>query len=95
MVISIDEVSEVALLARLSLTEQEKELYASQLSRIIEHFNQLKDIDTTSVEPLAHALPVTNVLREDAVKPSLGREALLANAPDREGNFFKVPKIGE
>ncbi|MBY0546973.1 MAG: Asp-tRNA(Asn)/Glu-tRNA(Gln) amidotransferase subunit GatC [Candidatus Obscuribacterales bacterium] len=95
MVISIDEVSEVALLARLSLTEQEKELYASQLSRIIEHFNQLKDIDTTSVEPLAHALPVTNVLREDEVKPSLGREALLANAPDREGNFFKVPKIGE
>ncbi len=95
MVISIDEVSEVALLARLSLTEQEKELYASQLSRIIEHFNQLKNIDTTNVEPLAHALPVTNVLREDEVKPSLGREALLANAPDREGNFFKVPKIGE
>lgn len=95
MVISIDEVSEVALLARLSLTEQEKELYASQLSRIIEHFNQLKDIDTTNVEPLAHALPVTNVLREDEVKTSLGREALLANAPDREGNFFKVPKIGE
>lgn len=95
MVISIDEVSEVALLARLSLTDQEKELYASQLSRIIEHFNQLKDIDTTNVEPLAHALPVTNVLREDEIRTSPGREALLANAPDREGNFFKVPKIGE
>lgn len=95
MVISIDEVSEVALLARLSLSKEEKELYAKQLSRIIEHFNELKDIDTTDVEPMAHALPVTNVLREDKVVPSLGREALLANAPEREGDFFKVPKIGE
>ncbi len=95
MVITIQDVENVARLARLSLSDAEKELYASQLSRIIENFNELKAVDTTNIEPLAHALPVTNVLREDEIKPSLGRDVLLANAPDREGAFFRVPRIGE
>lgn len=95
MSITIADVEHVAKLARLALTDAEKELYASQLSRIIESFNELSAVDTTNIEPLAHALPVTNVLRDDEVVPPLGREALLANAPVCEGGFFRVPKIGE
>jgi aspartyl-tRNA(Asn)/glutamyl-tRNA(Gln) amidotransferase subunit C len=95
MTITIQDVEHVARLARLSLSEAEKELYAVQLSRIIENFNELSAVDTTGIEPMAHVLPVVNVLRDDEVKPSLGREVLLANAPSREGDFFRVPKIGE
>lgn len=95
MTISIKDVEHVAKLARLALTDDEKRLYAQQLTRIIEHFDALKSIDTEGIEPMAHALPLTNVLREDEVKPGLGRDLLLKNAPDREGQFFRVPKIGE
>ena len=95
MVISSKDVVEVALLARLSLSDLEKELYADQLSRIIDHFNELAKIDTTGIEPLDRVLPLTNVLREDEAVASYGREVLLANAPSKEGGFFKVPKIGE
>jgi aspartyl-tRNA(Asn)/glutamyl-tRNA(Gln) amidotransferase subunit C len=95
MTITIQDVEHVARLARLSLSEAEKELYTVQLNRIIENFNELSAVDTTGVEPMAHVLPVVNVLRDDEVKPSLGRDALLANAPLREGDFFRVPKIGE
>ncbi len=95
MSISIKDVEHVAKLARLALTAEEKQLFAGQLARIIEHFNELSQIDTTGVEPLSHALPVVNVLREDEVKESLGRDELMKNGPAVENGFFRVPRIGE
>lgn len=95
MSISIKDVEHVAKLARLSLTEDEKKLYAEQLGRIIDNFNELSKVDTTGVEPLSHALPIVNVLREDIVKKSLGREKLMENAPATENGFFRVPRIGD
>ena len=95
MSISIAQVEHVAKLARLSLTEDEKKLYAEQLGRIIDNFNELSQVDTKGVEPLSHALPIVNVLREDIVQESLGREKLMANAPVTEDGFFRVPRIGD
>ncbi len=95
MSISIKDVEHVAKLARLSLTEDEKKLYAEQLGRIIDSFNELSSIDTTGVEPMSHALPIVNVLREDEVIESLGHDKLLANAPEAENGFFHVPRIGD
>jgi aspartyl-tRNA(Asn)/glutamyl-tRNA(Gln) amidotransferase subunit C len=95
MAISIKEVEHVAKLARLALTDEEKQKFAEQLGRIIDNFNEIKAVNTEGVEPLAHALPLTNVMREDKVVKSPGAQALLANAPSQENNFFRVPKIGE
>ena len=87
------EVRKVAKLARLELSGVEVEEFASQLSAILDYVEKMNELDTTSVEPLAHCLPVNNVFREDSVKESLGTEKTLANAPQRDGEFFKVPKI--
>lgn len=87
------EVRKVAKLARLELSEVEVEEFASQLSAILDYVEKMNELDTTNVEPLAHCLPVNNVFREDSVKESLGTEKTLANAPQRDGEFFKVPKI--
>jgi aspartyl-tRNA(Asn)/glutamyl-tRNA(Gln) amidotransferase subunit C len=95
IVITIKEVEHVAKLARLTLTDEEKERFAQQLGKIIDHFNELKNVDTTNVEPLAHVLPITNVLREDVVVSPPGSAVLLENAPDQENGFFRVPKIGD
>ena len=91
----IDEqlVKKVAKLSRLDLTEVEITAFSAQLSAILEYVEKLNELDTTGVEPLAHCLPVSNVFREDVVKDSLDVEQALANAPQRDENFFKVPKI--
>ena len=91
----IDEaqVRRVALLSRLELSDQEVSQFSMQLSAIFEYIEKLNELDTENVEPLAHCLPVHNVLREDVPKPSLSNEAALANAPEREDEYFKVPKI--
>jgi aspartyl-tRNA(Asn)/glutamyl-tRNA(Gln) amidotransferase subunit C len=94
-VIGVKEVEHVAKLARLALTEDEKTLYAQQLGKIMDYFDQLQTVDTTGIEPLAHPLPITNVMREDEVVAPPGREVLLRNAPDKERGYFRVPKIGE
>ncbi len=91
--ITIKDVEHVAKLARLELTPAEKTLFAEQLSKIIDAFDELKTVPTDGVEPLSHALPIPNAFREDEVVTPPGHESLLKNAPDREGNFFKVPKI--
>jgi aspartyl-tRNA(Asn)/glutamyl-tRNA(Gln) amidotransferase subunit C len=88
-------VRHVAKLARLKLTEEEEQLYTEQMGKIIEYFDALAALDTTGVEPMSHALPVHNVMREDVVIQPPGHEALLKNAPSREGSSFRVPKIGE
>lgn len=99
MMISTEDVKHVAKLARLSLTEEETQKYAEQLSRIMDFFAELQDVDTTGVEPMSHpiaALAAVNVLREDEVRTeALSREVLMENAPLTDGAFFRVPKIGE
>ena len=94
---TIDEshVRKVAKLSRLELTEAEIEEFTDQLSAILDYVEKMNELDTDNVEPLAHCLPISNVLREDRAKESLGTEKALVNAPQRDGNFFKVPKILE
>ena len=91
----IDEaqVRKVAKLSRLELTEAEVEEFTGQLSAILDYVEKMNELDTDTVEPLAHCLPISNVFRDDVVQPSLGTDASLANAPQRDGSFFKVPKI--
>lgn len=90
-----DDVRHIARLARLQLDEQELALYTDQLGRILGFFDQLAQIDTAGVPVTAHPLPVTNAFRDDVVRPSLPLEQVLANAPQREGDAFRVPKILE
>ena len=87
------QVRKVARLSRLDLTEAEIEEFTGQLSAILDYVEKMNELDTGNVEPLAHCLPVSNVFRADSVKESLGTEETLANAPQRDGEFFKVPKI--
>ncbi|MDH4202841.1 MAG: Asp-tRNA(Asn)/Glu-tRNA(Gln) amidotransferase subunit GatC [Phycisphaerae bacterium] len=95
MATKIDEaqVRRVALLGRLELSDEEVTQFSGQLSAIVEYIEKLNELHTDGVEPLAHCLPVHNVLREDVPRPSLSNEAALANAPEREDEYFKVPKI--
>ncbi len=86
-------VKKVAKLARLDLSDSEIDEFAGQLSAIIDYVERMNKLSTESVEPLAHCLPVNNVFREDIVKESMGTEKTLANAPEQDGQFFKVPKI--
>jgi len=91
--INLKDVEHVALLARLSLTEDEKQVYTKQLSDILEHVRKMQDLNTAGVQPTAHVLPLQNVFREDRAGEHLPVDQVLANAPDRQDNFFKVPKI--
>ena len=91
MAISRDEVLHVARLARLALTDDEVERLGAQLNAILEAVGKVSELDLEGVEPTAHPLDVVNVWAEDDPGPSLPVEEALANAPDREGGFFKVP----
>ena len=93
--ITIKDVEHVAKLARLRLSDDERVLYTQQLSKIIGYFDELQAIDTIGVEPMSHALPVLNVMREDEIEPPPGHAALLQNAPSSQGPYFRVPKIGD
>ena len=88
-----EQVEHVAKLARLELVEEEIATYTEQLNSILEYAAMLEGINTEDINPTAHAVPLHNVFREDEVKPSLEREKVLANAPEAEEGFFKVPKI--
>lgn len=87
------DVDHVALLARLELTGEEKEMYTRQLKDILGYFQQLERLDTGDVQPTAHVLPIKNVYREDWAGQHLSREEVLANGPELEEGCFKVPKI--
>jgi aspartyl-tRNA(Asn)/glutamyl-tRNA(Gln) amidotransferase subunit C len=89
--ISRDEVLHVARLARLELTEEEVERFTEQLSAILEAVTKVSELDLSDVGPTAHPLDVVNVWAEDEPRPCLPVEEALANAPDREAGFFKVP----
>ena len=93
MKISREQVDHVALLARIELSEQERETFTEQLSAILEYIEQLNELDTASVEPMAHAATPGNVLRPDEPRPSLSTDEMLANAPDRTESSYKVPRV--
>jgi aspartyl-tRNA(Asn)/glutamyl-tRNA(Gln) amidotransferase subunit C len=89
------EIGHISLLARLELSKEEMDLFSRQLGSIIEYIKKLNELDTSGVEPTAHVLPLHNVFREDVVQPSLPREMALQNAPERNEQFYRVPKIIE
>ena len=91
--ISSEDVRKVAQLARLELPEDQIEIYTSQLEEILSYVDQLQEIDTHNVPPTTRAVEVVNEMREDLVEPNCSREEILNQAPHREGDFFRVPKI--
>lgn len=93
MKISRKEVEHVALLGRLALGPDEAEGFTRQLNQILEHFEKLNELDTAAVEPTSHVLQMRNVFRADEARPSLEVEEVLANAPDPEDGYFRVPRI--
>ena len=95
MSVAIDQtlVRRIAALARLDLSDDEVRLYAGQLTNILAYIKQIELLDTNGVEPLAHAVPLTDVLREDRTRPSLTAQQVLANAPDTQCDCFHVPAI--
>lgn len=95
MKLTVEQVRHVAALARLSLSAEEAECYRDQLSAILEAMEQLKALDTTDVPPTAHAVAAPSALREDVVVPSMDPAQAMANAPQKVGTSFAVPKIIE
>lgn len=93
MSLSPEQVQKVAALARLDLAPDQLTVMAGQLNRILDFVDQLQQVDTTGVEPMAHPIPVTNVFRQDEPGASLPVDDALANAPTRGGNFFAVPAV--
>ncbi|RMG63877.1 MAG: Asp-tRNA(Asn)/Glu-tRNA(Gln) amidotransferase subunit GatC [Calditrichaeota bacterium] len=93
MAISLEEVKHLARLAKLEFSDPEYQQFTEEMNRILAYVEKLRELDTSDVEPLSHTTPLSNVMREDEVKPSLPVEEALRNAPDRKGNFFKVPKV--
>jgi len=93
--LSTSDVGYVARLARLEISEAEKEKFTAQLNDILLYIDQLNELGTAGVEPMSHAIAVTNAFREDRVAPSLAPQEALANAPDARGEFFRVPKVIE
>jgi aspartyl-tRNA(Asn)/glutamyl-tRNA(Gln) amidotransferase subunit C len=88
-----EQVHKVAHLARLALTDAEETQFTTQLGSIIDYFEQLSELDVTTVEPTTRAIDVSNITRKDDLQPYGEREMILAGAPEQEGDFFKVPKI--
>ena len=93
MKIDSQEVEHVAQLARLKVTEDDVARLTDQLNSILSYMDKLNELDTTGIEPMAHALALETAFREDEARPSLEPEEALDNAPQREGNFFTVPKV--
>ena len=93
--ISRQDVEHVARLSRLALSDAEIEKMREQLAAILAHIDTLRALDTEQVEPTSHAVPMENVMREDEPRPCLPQEEMLANAPDRSADFFRVPRIIE
>lgn len=95
MKVTREVIEHVAGLARLNLTEQEKERLTAEMAEVISYVDKLNELDTTDVKPMEHVIPIKNVLREDKVAKSLDRDKILANAPSHEDGCFKVPKVVE
>jgi len=93
MSVTRKDVEHIAELARLRFKEEELESFTVQLNDILAYMEQLNELDTENIEPLSHPVENNNVFREDEMKPSTDREDALKNAPQRDDEFFKVPKV--
>lgn len=91
--LTVDDIRKVASLARLEFSDSELVQFTDQLGKIVTFVEQLDEVDTTGVAPLAHPLEIHTVLRQDIHRPGLLREAALANAPNQDGEFFLVPPV--
>ena len=91
--VTIKDVEYVASLAKLSFSEEEKQKLASQLNEILEYMERLNQLDTDNIGPLSHVIELSNVFREDELKPTLTQEEALRNAPAKTEKFFRVPKV--
>ncbi len=88
-------IEHIAHLARLSLTEKEKELFGGQLDGILNYMEKLNELDTKNIEPTSHVIAINNITRDDVPTPSLSRAEAILNAPDKTEKFYRVPKIIE
>ena len=95
MTITDETIDYVGILAKLELSDEEKEQAKQDMSNMLEYVSKLNELDTDSVEPMSHAFPVSNVFREDVVVNGDEHEKTLANAPAKKDNAFKVPKTVE
>jgi aspartyl-tRNA(Asn)/glutamyl-tRNA(Gln) amidotransferase subunit C len=95
MKIGVEDVEYVARLAKLTLSDEEKEEFTTQLDDILTYMDKLNEVDTAGVEPTSHVISIRNVLRNDEVRESPSPEPSLKNAPETERAFYKVPKIIE
>ena len=95
MAVNANDIRWVAHLARLEFAETELEHFTGQFNEILKYVDQLRSVNTDGVEPLAHALPIHNVFRDDTITTSLTCDEALANAPDRRGEFYGVPAVLE
>ncbi len=95
MALTPEEVRHIARLARIGLGDDEVERFQGQLSEILDYFRRLQEVDTEGVPPTAHTLAMHNVMRDDEPRPSIDKEDALANAPQREGDFFRVRAVLE
>jgi aspartyl-tRNA(Asn)/glutamyl-tRNA(Gln) amidotransferase subunit C len=95
MTLTKKDVEHISRLARLALSDLEKDKFLSQLTSILDHAQSLNELNTDKIEPTAHAIPVSNVFRKDEVIPFKDTKDILANAPQEERGFFRVPKILE
>lgn len=94
-VISDETIEYVGILAKLELSDEEKENAKKDMANMLDHIDKLNELDTTGVEPMSHVFPVENVMREDVVTNGDGREETLSNAPERRDTTFVVPKTVE
>ena len=95
MKVTKKDLENVAVLSRLSIPEEQQDTYIEQMDAILTYMDNLAEVDTHDVQPTTYALLMSNVVREDEVKPSLDREAALSNAPLKDNGYFKVPKVLE
>ncbi|MDH4069652.1 MAG: Asp-tRNA(Asn)/Glu-tRNA(Gln) amidotransferase subunit GatC [Ignavibacteria bacterium] len=93
MSVTLRDVDHVAKLANLSFSDEEKQTLVGELNAILDYMEQLNELDTSNVDPLSHVIELSNVFRDDELKPGLSREEALRNAPQRSEKFFKVPKV--
>ncbi|MBN1429852.1 MAG: Asp-tRNA(Asn)/Glu-tRNA(Gln) amidotransferase subunit GatC [Anaerolineae bacterium] len=95
MTLSQEQITHIAELARLALTDVEKARFREQLSDVLDYAARLQEVDTSAIPPMASVLPVDTVMRDDVARPGMPPEQILANAPDQEDNMFRVPVILE
>lgn len=88
-----DDVKKIALLARLEIPEGDLEKFTGQMNQILDFVARLNELETTSIVPTSHAIPLANAFRQDVAVESRVREAAMENAPEQEGNLFRVPKV--